>query len=123
MNEADCLRDRHVKGKALYSYRIASPRRKQRRRANRIAVRGVQVRIGKCEIWFLDNGRATWVPKSQIFAQPTLVLKRLESQGFNITDDYVDELMICLGKKNRADRNARHGSYDPCAIQGAGKLN
>jgi hypothetical protein len=88
------------KGRALGSYRAVSlrrrPKRIKRRSRDGLEIGGVEVRIRRGEVWFLDGKRVCWLPKGQVLTRPDTVLSRLQTKGFDVSDKFIDELTIKL---------------------------
>jgi hypothetical protein len=57
---------------------------------------GIEVRIDRGQVWFFDDRRACWIPKSALIDNPELSQRRLMMEGFDISSVFIDELLIAM---------------------------
>jgi hypothetical protein len=86
------------KGLPLRSYRSIRrlPRVARKRKVK--SIEEVEVRIRNGDIWFLSERKVCWLPKNMIEARPRDVVSRLVSEGYRLSDKFIDTLLVEINK-------------------------
>jgi hypothetical protein len=86
------------KGLPLRSYRSTRRLRRIARKAKVKSIEGVEVRIRNGDIWFLSERKVCWLPRNMIEARPGDVVLRLMSEGYRLSDKFIDTLLVEINK-------------------------